>query len=603
MDYQPIENYAVIGNMRSLALVSVTGSIDFFCFPKFDSPTVFAALLDSKQGGFFCIQPNLSGTKTKQLYLPDTNILLTRFLSEDGIAEMTDFMPIAGRDRHSHVVRKVHVLSGEIDLTLHCHPRFDYARGQHDVEQDGNAVVFTPKGEHPAMVLNASILLSPNGRDVVQVFRLKAGETAFFTFGEDCEEARRPVDDASLQRKFDETSSFWRAWVAQSSYSGRWRETVVRSALALKLLTDDEHGSLIAAGTFGLPEQVGGPRNWDYRFTWLRDSAFTLYAMMRLGFVSEADAFRGWIDERLAFDNPAGPLEVMYRSDGGRVQDEEDLPHLEGYRGSRPVRIGNAAQDQLQLDVYGELMDALYLISKYGDSLSYEEWERRKKILRWLSENWNREDEGIWEVRGGRKHFLHSRLMCWVAFDRAIRLGSKRSLTGPFDWMEQTRDEITRDIHENFWDEASQSFVQFRGSTEVDASILLMPMMRFVSPVDPRWLSTLARIERELSIDTLVYRYRTQAGVDGLSGPEGSFTACSFWLVEALARSRQLEKARLLFEKMLGYANHVGLYAEQLGRSGEHLGNFPQALTHLALISAATYLNRELEGKQVSVWR
>jgi GH15 family glucan-1,4-alpha-glucosidase len=391
--------------------------------------------------------------------------------------------------------------------------------------------------------------------------------------------------------------------VEQCRYTGRWRETVVRSALVLKLLTDDEHGSLIAAATFGLPEQIGGARNWDYRFTWLRDSAFTLYAMMRLGFVEEADAFRRWIDGRLDFDGSFGPLQVLYRSDGGRVQEEVELSHLAGYKNSRPVRIGNAAQDQLQLDVYGELMDALYLVTKYSDGLSYEEWEGRKKILRWLSENWNREDEGIWEVRGGRKHFLHSRLMCWVAFDRAIRLGSKRSLTGPFDWMEKVRDEIARDIHENFWDEASQSFVQYKGANEVDASTLLMPMMRFVSPVDPRWISTLQRIERELSVDTLVYRYRTQAGVDGLTGAEGSFTACSFWLIEAMARSRQIEKARLLFEKMLGYANHVGLYAEQLGKSGQHLGNFPQALTHLALISAATYLDRELDGRQEQVWR
>jgi GH15 family glucan-1,4-alpha-glucosidase len=602
LEYQPIENYGVIGNMRALALVSVTGSIDFFCFPKFDSPTVFAALLDPQKGGFFCIQPDLTACRTKQLYFPDTNILVTRFLSESGIAEMTDFMPVIEKDYHSRVIRKVHVIQGDIDFTLQCEPRFDYARMEHHTHRDGNAVLFVPDGDQPSMVLNGTVPLTPVGQGVNQKFRLKEGEMAAFAFGEDCPEARGPLDHGSVEAKFHETATYGRAWIAKSSYTGRWREMVNRSALLLKLLTDHEHGSIIAAPTFALPERVGGPRNWDYRYTWLRDSAFTLYALMRLGFIEEAAAFQKWLNKRLHYEAEQGPLQVLYRTDGSPDTREFELPHLRGYRDSRPVRVGNAAWKQLQLDLYGELTDAIYLSSKYGDGLSIDEWNGLKRVLQWLARNWEQMDEGIWEVRGGRKPFLHSRLMCWVAFDRAIRLGAKRSLTGPFGWMESTRNAIANDIHNNFWSQDHRKFVQYKGASRVDASVLLMPLVRFISPTDPRWLATLAAVERELTIDTLVFRYRNQDDLDGINGGEGSFTACSFWFIEALARSHQVEKARVLFEKMLAYANHLGLYSEQLGESGQHLGNFPQALTHLALISAATYLNRQLSGRKPEPW-
>jgi len=603
VEYQPIEDHGVIGNMRSLALVSVTGSIDFLCFPKFDSPTVFAALLDPEKGGFFCIQPDLEGSRTKQLYFPDTNILVTRFLSEKGIAEMTDFMPLIDKDYRSRIVRKVSVIRGEIEFTLQCHPRFDYARMGHRIERDDNAIVFVPDGDQPAMVLNASVGLTPVGQGVSQKFRLKTGETAVFVFGADRTETRQPPSQASVESEFNETAEYWRSWIAKSSYRGRWREMVSRSALLLKLLTDHEYGSIIAAPTFGLPEKIGGPRNWDYRYTWLRDSAFTLYALIRLGFVEEADAFQKWLNKRLHYEAEQGPLQVLYRTDGSPDTPESELPYLRGYCGSQPVRIGNAAWSQLQLDLYGELTDAIYLTSKYGDALSIDEWNGLKRVLRWLAEHWDQPDDGIWEVRGGRKPFLHSRLMCWVAFDRAIRLGAKRSLTGPFGWMESTRDAIAEDIHNNFWDRDRRRFVQYKGTSQVDASVLLMPLVRFISPSDPRWLATLAAVERELSIDALVFRYRNESGFDGIEGGEGSFTACSFWFIEALARSNQVEKARVLFEKMLGYANHVGLYAEELGESGHHLGNFPQALPHLALISAATYLDRELSRQKPEPWR
>jgi GH15 family glucan-1,4-alpha-glucosidase len=599
MRFEPIENYGVIGNMRTVALVSTHGSIDFFCYPKFDSPTVFASLLDPDNGGCFSIRPALKNSRTKQLYLPNTNILITRFLSDDGIAEMTDFMPIISQTFRSHVVRKVSVIKGEIEFTLNCQPRFDYGRAKHTVKRLGNVVIFKPHHTtQEELLLNSDIKLHVQDGGVNQKFTLKEGQTAVFAFGESTERARQPIDCARIEERFQEAARYWREWSGRSNYTGRWREMVSRSALLLKLLTDRETGSLIAAPTFGLPEQIGGPRNWDYRYTWLRDSAFTLYALMRLGYMDEAGQFQQWINARLQFGSKGGPLQTLYKTDGGTEIPETVLKNLSGYRNSKPVRIGNAAYKQLQLDVYGELMDAIYLASKYGDGLGIDEWNNTKRMLRWLSRNWNQPDEGIWEVRGGRRNFLHSRIMCWVAFDRAIRLGEKRSHAGPFAWMQKTRDDIYEDIVKHFWNEERQAFVQYKGSDRVDAAVLLMPLVRFISPMDPKWLSTLAAIEKELAVDTLVYRYRDQSRVDGLPGSEGTFTACSFWFIEALARSGQLEKAQILFEKMIGYANHVGLYAEQLGESGEHLGNFPQALTHLALISAATYLDRALSGKR-----
>jgi GH15 family glucan-1,4-alpha-glucosidase len=407
-----------------------------------------------------------------------------------------------------------------------------------------------------------------------------------------------------LPKRFHQTSRFWKKWISKSKYKGRWREMVNRSALMLKLLISREHGSLIAAATFSLPEFIGGVRNWDYRYTWLRDATFTLYALVRLGFVEETEAFIGWLKGRLGDDAQRGPLQVMYGIDGRQQLDEITLDHLSGYENSRPVRIGNAAYQQLQLDIYGEMMDAVYLASKYGQQIPHGDWQDVQRILAWLAKNWQRPDEGIWEVRGGPREFLHSRVMCWVAFDRGLRLAQKRSLSGPLDEWQRTRDEIRNDIFTNFWNDRLQAFVQAKGTEDLDASALLMPLMRFISPVDPMWLSTLRAIEKTLVEDTLVRRYVPQkTHVDGLPGDEGRFTACSFWYVECLARAGELEKAQLLFEKLLSYANHLGLYSEELGSNGQHLGNFPQAFTHLALISAATYLDRALSGTGESTWR
>ena len=616
-DFLPIENYGVIGNMRSIALVGINGSVDFLCFPDFDSPTVFAALLDPKRGGSLRISPQLGNLHTKQLYLPDTNILVTRFLSESGVAEVTDFMPVVeSGDKAAfghHILRMIRVIKGQIDFEMRCAPRFNYDRSGHSARKQDSSVCFTPDSkELPAMALHATFPLHLDGSDATACFTLSAGETATLAFGEVDEEEQlgsEVLDPANVDQHFQQTARFWRAWISRSTYTGRWREMVNRSALVLKLLCSDKYGSLIAAATFGLPEQIGGERNWDYRYTWLRDSSFSLYAFMRLGFVEEARAFTGWIHDRLTQDAEHGPLQVMYRPDGSQNLDEIVLDSLCGYKSSSPVRIGNGAYRQLQLDIYGELMDAVYLANKYGDSISYDSWQSIQRILDWLAENWQRVDEGIWEVRGGRREFLHSRLMCWVAFDRAIRLSDKRSLAGPVEKWRQIRDTISDDIFTNFWSEDLRAFVQFKGSDTLDASVLLMPLMRFISPSDPRWCSTLEAIEKNLTEDSLVYRYKNITGdargssLDGLSGCEGSFTACSFWFIESLARSHQLEKARLLFDKMLGYANHLGLYSEELGSSGEHLGNFPQAFTHLALISAATFLDRALSVTHPSVWQ
>lgn len=619
MPQQSIENHGIIGNMRTTALVALDGAIDFFCYPEFDSPTVFAALLDEKNGGFWRIDPQLPGSRVKQIYLPDTNILLTRFLSTDGVAEITDFMPIlknpgtastlVGPEHGAHqVLRMVRVVKGEVCFSMRCSPRFDYARSRHKAICEGDSVCFEPEGEtQPGMALHATVALRTDGQDAFCDFLLKSGETAMFAFGQ----VKRgeqghgiALDPSAIEQRFEHTASFWRDWVTRSNYKGRWREIVDRSALLLKLLSSQQHGSLIAAPTFGLPELPGGGRNWDYRYTWLRDASFTLYAFMRLGFVEEVRDFTRWLRERLQVDAENGPLQVMYGVDGRKQLEERELGNLGGFRDSRPVRIGNAAYNQLQLDIYGEMMDAAYLANKYGDAISYEGWHSIQSVLAWLEQNWERPDEGIWEVRGGRRHFLHSRLMCWVAFDRAVRLAEKRSLAGPVEKWRRTRDTIYEDIFKNFWSEKRQSFVQSKGSEDLDAAVLLMPLMRFISPVDARWLSTMRAVEQNLIEDSLVYRYDTANGdVDGLEGKEGSFNACSFWYVECLARSHQTQKARLLFEKMLAYANHLGLYSEQLGSDGSHLGNFPQALTHLALISTATYLDRALSGANPGTWR
>lgn len=596
MPYQPIENYGVIGDLYTVALVGMDGSIDFMCIPHFDSPSVFAAIVDDERGGHFKLAPVLDGPRNRQLYLPDTNVLLTRFLSSDGVAEISDFMPVEQAGHAHNLVRRAKTVRGEIRFRMECKPAFDYGRSDHKIDRRDGEVLFIPEGSsHAPLRLRMETPFEVQDDRVVSEFTLGDGETAAFVLeaaGEDSESVSGAQD--YVAESFKSTVNFWRQWVGQANYDGRWHDMVYRSALTLKLLTSAKHGAIVAAPTFGLPEEIGGSRNWDYRYTWIRDASFTLYALIRLGYTSEAAKFMSWIEDRCQELGDESALQPIYAIDGRAELTEHVLDHLEGYRGSAPVRIGNAAHKQLQLDIYGELLDSVYLFDKYGAMISRDLWTSLVRLIDWVTENWEQPDKGIWEIRGQSYKFLYSRLMTWVAIDRAVRLARKRSFPAPLEKWHAARDAIHREIHSEFWNPDLGAFVQYLGGRHLDASSLLMPLVRFISPTDPRWTSHMQAVERELVHDSLVYRYNTDHGHDGLMGGEGTFSMCSFWYVECLSRAGDIHKARLYFEKMLGYANHLGLYSEELGPRAEHLGNFPQAFTHLALISAAYDLNRRL---------
>jgi GH15 family glucan-1,4-alpha-glucosidase len=602
--YLPIEDHGIIGDLHTVALVGLDGAITFLCAPRFDSPSVFGALLDAERGGAFRIDPQLGDdARRKQLYLPDTNVLLTRTLSPDGVAEISDFMPVAETAGVRRVVRRVKAVRGDVRFTLRCAPRFGYGAVSHRATQeDGEGVVFTPEDAERAglafLRLRGSVPLTVSEADAVAEFTLRHEQTATFIL-EACSEAH--TGPHATQRyaadAFKRTVNWWRAWIGKSTYRGRWRDEVNRSALVLRLLVSQEHGSLIAAPTFGLPESIGGVRNWDYRYTWVRDAAFTLYALIRLGLTDETGRFIHWIAERVGEEGDGIPLQPLYGLDGAHEVPERELLHLEGYRGSRPVRVGNGAAVQLQMDIFGALMDSVYLYDKYGEAMSYDQWNTLAKMVDWVCENWRRPDHGLWEIRQAERPYLSSRVMCWVAVDRAIRLAQHRSLPAPLvRWLE-VRNTIYRSVFDEFWSERKKAFVQAPGSDVMDASCLLMPLLRFIGPSDPRWTSTMDAVRRELVDDSLVRRYAVRGGrTDGFADEEGTFTICSFWYAECLSRGGDLQQARFVFEKVLGYANHLGLYAEELGPSGEHLGNFPQAFTHLSLISAAYDIDRRLDS-------
>ncbi|MFJ3104170.1 glycoside hydrolase family 15 protein [Streptomyces sp. NPDC086835] len=606
-DYPPIADHGLVGDLQTAALIAADGTVDWWCAPRFDSPSLFASLLDSDRGGDCRLAVDAGDEVTvRQLYMPDTAVLVTRYMAPDGVGEVLDFMePDASTtpsDRH-RLVRVARVVRGSLPFELICRPRFDYGRAVHSLDRlDDGSVVFHGPGTDLHLQATAPIVLRPDGTDVTARFTLHAGERAGIVLttesGDTAARSGRPggppLDIEGITLAFNACRMFWLTWLRSCRYRGRWHEMVVRSAITLKLLTYAPTGAPIAAATMGLPEQIGGERNWDYRFTWVRDASLSVRALIDLGFTDEAQAFRHWLRDRLDTGVTASgePLQIMYRVDGEPHLTEEVLDHLEGYRRSAPVRAGNAAADQIQLDIYGE---AAYALAQAEDIGGIRGWKAFAGLLDWLVDHWDRPDEGIWETRGGRQDFTYSRLMTWVAFDRGVKLATAHSRPADLARWVTTRDTVFRQIVDRGWSDKRRAFVQNYDSDVLDASLLLMPRVGFLAPNDPDWLTTLDAMDEELVSDSLVYRYDPAASPDGLQGSEGTFNLCSFLYVRALAKAGRIDQARYAFDKMLTYANHVGLFAEEIGPSGEQLGNFPQAFTHLALIDAAMALDEELD--------
>ncbi|TXS40999.1 glycoside hydrolase family 15 protein [Streptomyces sp. uw30] len=602
--YPPIADHGMVGDLQTAALVSSAGTVDWWCTPRFDSPSLFASLLDSERGGHCRLAAELDdgGMTVRQLYLSDTAILVTRFMAPGGVGEVADFMvPVessAATDRHT-LLRVVRVVRGSLPFAFACRPRFDYGRAPHSLSlADDHSAVLRGPGTDLHVRTSGDVDLQADGDDVTARFTLSAGQVAAFVLTSTAGGGAVPPAPSleEVAGELEHCRAFWLSWLRSCTYRGRWQDMVNRSAITLKLLTYAPSGAPIAAATMGLPEQVGGERNWDYRYTWIRDASLSVRSLIDLGFQAEAHSFRRWLRDRIEAGRTASgdPLQIMYRVDGEPHLTEEILDHLEGYQGSRPVRAGNAAADQLQLDIYGEAAQALIVGSDTG---ALRGWKSLSGVLDWLCDHWDRPDEGIWETRGGRQNFTYSRLMTWVAFDRGIRAAIYTSRPADIERWTEARNAVFQQIVERGWHDKRQAFVQHFDTDVLDASLLLMPRVGFVSAHDPDWLSTLDAMNEELVSDSLVYRYDPAASPDGLRGSEGTFNLCSFLYVEALARSGRLAQARYAFDKMLTYANHVGLFAEEIGPSGEQLGNFPQAFTHLALVTAAMALDEEL-GRQ-----
>ncbi|MEN0083686.1 MAG: glycoside hydrolase family 15 protein [Leifsonia sp.] len=595
--FPEIDDHGMIGDLQTVALVSDAGSIDWFCAPRFDSPSVFASLLDREKGGYFRIHARGERMRVKQMYFPQTAVLITRFMSEGGVGEVIDFMPVADEPTVATpsrtIVRAVRVVRGELTFHVECRPRFDYGRRSHTARASRHGVLFEADGMSAALHGVGEDAL--DGDDVDTTITLSAGERRLLAFETEPTGEPRELGRARGNRLFRDTVAFWRDWLSRSTYTGRWREAVERSAMVLKLLQYAPTGALVAAPTAALPEQLGGVRNWDYRYTWIRDASFSVSSLLSLGYTEEAVSFMLWVGDRVVEQagEDSGPLKIMYRIDGSSDLEELTLDHFEGYAGSTPVHVGNGAADQLQLDIYGEALEALAVGERFRP-LGDPGWTKLRGILDWLAENWDQPDEGVWETRGGRKDFTYGRIMCWVAFDRAIRIARDRGLPAPLERWMAARDAIYEQVFTRCWNPERKAFTQYPGTDVVDAITLLMPKVGMISPQDPKWLSTLDAIGDELVSDSLVYRYNPAASPDGLPGEEGTFSLCSFFYVMALTDAGRLDEAEYAFEKMLTYGNHVGLYAEEIDPSGLQLGNFPQAFTHLALIRAANDLDAAL---------
>ncbi|EEF61998.1 glycoside hydrolase family 15 protein [Pedosphaera parvula] len=608
--YPAISDHGLIGDLQTAALVSTQGEIDWFCCPRFDSPSVFASLLSRSNGGSFKISPTTEDHITHQSYFPDTAVLVTRFMSEAGVGSVIDLMPIIDHPRspseRHRIVRIIRAVRGQMSFVIQCNPAFDYGRGKHKVKLTDAGAVFESElgdltlhvvGKPGHKVLEDVDTFTGQEGGVRLTVTLREGEISGVVLESAAEGGPRRIPQDELTELLNGTVNYWRTWLARSNYTGRWREMVNRSAMAIKLMTYAPSGALVAAPTAGLPEQIGGERNWDYRFTWIRDASFSVHALSSLGFIEEEEAFGYWLRDRLHehIESGGGQLPIMYRIDGSSDLEEFTLDHFEGYRGSKPVRIGNAAGEQLQLDIYGEAMLAVYQMDEKGFVMTDQTMRDVISLMNWLCDHWDQPDEGIWETRGGRQPFVYGRLMCWVAFDRMIRIVQRHGRPAPVARWTAERDKIYEQIMASGWNPKMRAFTQYNGSSVLDAALLRMPMVDFISARDPKWVSTLEAMERVIVSDSLVYRYDPAASPDGLRGSEGTFSMCTFWYVDALAVSRRVDEARLAFEKMFTYANPIGLYGEEIGLTGEQLGNFPQAFSHLGLINSAVFLNECIE--------
>jgi GH15 family glucan-1,4-alpha-glucosidase len=609
VSYPPIADYGIIGNLRTAALVGRDGSIDWCCFPRFDSPSIYAGILDHDRGGHFRIAPAGAGTGD-QRYVPETNVLQTHFRTDGGLLTVTDWMPLRGkldgaRDSESEpeILRLVECEGSGVELEIEWAPRFDYARERTTIERvRGGAVA--RGGRHVASLSGLPVpgeIAERAGSPVLRVrLELETGSRiALRNRWGGGESSISPEQDT---RFLQETIEAWRGWVRRGNaacgdWAGEWQDLVVRSSLALKLLIHDETGAIVAAPTTSLPEEIGGSRNWDYRYSWIRDAAQTADALFAVGHAEDAKDYVNWV-ERTARGTNEQPTEMrlMYNLDGEHELPEIELDHLEGYRKSRPVRVGNAAADQRQLDIYGELIQAGYEVVRAGEGIPADIRDFLPRVADAACSSWHHPDHGIWEIRGPGRHYTHSKVMVWVALDRAIQLVKRHEFEGDVPRWEEAARNVRRTILEHGYDEELGSFIQSFGRPVLDASSLLIPRHELLPPDDPRVQGTIDRVLERLTVNGLVYRYRAD---DGLEGEEGAFGLCTFWLVDALALSGRLDEAWGTFEGMVAHANHLGLYSEEIAPSnGEFLGNLPQAFTHIGLINSVLYLNHA-EGREI----
>lgn len=579
-----IEDYGFISDTRTSALVGNNGSIDWLCLPRFDSDPCFAALLGDEENGRWLIGPKGGLKRTTRCYIEDSLILETTFETEDGIVTLTDFMPNHGADdSRVDLCRVVRGIQGRVELELDLVIRFDFGATKPWVRRRdyGISAIAGPN----ALEVRSPVRLHGEDFHTKASFTVREGECVSFSMGWHLSHLDAPVA-LDIEQELATTIDWWEEWASQCEIPARYGAEATRSVAVLKGLTFAPTGGIVAAATTSLPEFIGGPRNWDYRFCWLRDATFTLYSLLVSGFEAEAEAWRAWLLRAVAGD-PAD-LQIMYGIEGERRLTEIEIPYLAGYEGSRPVRSGNAASRQFQLDIYGEVMDVLHTAHRMGIDYDENVWAVEIQLMKFLKDSWRKPDEGIWETRGGERHFTHSKIMSWVAFDRAIKAVEMAGLKGPVDEWRAIREEIHTEVCEKGFNSKRNTFVQSYGESHLDAALLLIPSVGFLPATDPRVVGTVEAIQRELSQDGLVMRYATESGVDGLPPGEGAFLPCSFWLVDDLAMMGRRDEATALFEKLLGLRNDLGLLSEQYDPLNKRqLGNFPQAFSHVGLINSA----------------